>query len=183
LKNSFDVDTRAKNIKFIILDVDGVLTDGRITFNSKNEEFKSFDVKDGHGIKLAQRCGIKFAIITGRWSPIVEKRCKELNIDEVHQNADDKAKIFNEILNKYKIKEEEVAYMGDDLADVPVFKRAGLAATVSDAFDYIKKEVHYITKLKGGRGAVRELIDFILQKQSQWNSIIKKEFFDRAGAE
>lgn len=183
MKNSSDVDIRAKRIKFIILDVDGVLTDGRITFNSKNEEFKSFDVKDGHGIKMAQRCGIKFAIITGRWSPIVEKRCKELNIDEVHQNTADKAKIFNEILNKYQVKEEEVAYMGDDLADIPVFKQAGLAATVSDTFDYIKKEVHYITKLKGGRGAVRELIDFILQKQNQWNSIIKKDLFGRTGAE
>ena len=183
MKNSSDAGIRAKKIKLIILDVDGVLTDGRITFNSKNEEFKSFDIKDGHGIRIAQKCGIKFAIITGRWSPIVEKRCKELNIEDVHQNVADKAKIFNEILDKYQIRGEEVAYMGDDLTDIPVLKQAGLAATVADTFDYIKNEAHYITKLKGGRGAVRELIDFILQMQNQWNNIIKKELFERTETE
>jgi len=176
LRNSSDVAKRAKRIKLIILDVDGVLTDGRIIFSNKNEEFKSFDVRDGYGIKLAQRCGIKFAIITGRWSPIVEKRGRELNIDEIHQNALDKIKVFDELLKKFKVNSKEVAYMGDDLVDIPLFKKVGLAATVSDAFDYIKKETHYITKLKGGRGAVRELIDFILRKQNRWKDSTKKYF-------
>lgn len=176
MKVSSDVAKKAKKIKLIILDVDGVLTDGRISFNSKNEEFKSFDVKDGHGIKLAQRSGIKFAIITGRWSPIVERRGRELEISEIHQNATDKLKVFDGVLKKFGLKNEEVAYIGDDVVDIPILKRVGLAATVADAFVYVKKEAHYITKLKGGRGAVREFIDFILKKQNRWNDLTRRYY-------
>ncbi len=149
-------------IKLIICDVDGVLTDGKIILGNNGEELKAFHVRDGLGINLAQKQGIKFAIITGRISKIVEIRAKELNIIDVYQGIDDKLTVFKKIKKKYDLTESEIAYIGDDVNDIPILKKVGFAVTVADGVNEAKKYSDYITTRKGGQGAVREIIDFIL---------------------
>ncbi|AGB42290.1 3-deoxy-D-manno-octulosonate 8-phosphate phosphatase, YrbI family [Halobacteroides halobius DSM 5150] len=150
-------------IKLFITDVDGVLTDGRIVLGNDGEEFKFFHVQDGMGIKLAQEAGIKTAIITGRESKLVERRADELEIDQVYQNIDDKLGVFTSLLEKYQITEDEVAYIGDDVNDLPILEKVGLALTVANGVSQVKEKVDYITKRAGGRGAVREAIELLLQ--------------------
>ncbi|GAB6099441.1 hypothetical protein JCM16358_13200 [Halanaerocella petrolearia] len=156
---------KAAKIKLFITDVDGVLTDGRIILGNDGEEFKFFHVQDGMGIKLAQDAGIKTAIITGRESKLVERRADELKINEVHQNIDDKLGVFSDLLNRYGISEDEVAYIGDDVNDLPILDKVGLALTVDNGVSQVKKAADYITEHAGGRGAVREAIELILQAQ------------------
>ena len=153
---------KAKNIKMIISDVDGVLTDGKIIIANNGEELKTFNSQDGMGINLAQKLGIRFAIITGRISRIVEIRAEELNIKDVYQDVDDKVEVFELLIDKYNLCDEEVAYIGDDLNDIPILNRAGLAATVANGVKKVKDTVDYIATRKGGEGAVREIIDFII---------------------
>ncbi|MCK4648377.1 HAD hydrolase family protein [bacterium] len=158
---------RAKKIKMIIMDVDGVLTDGRIILGSKGEELKNFYVQDGQGIALALQKGLIIALISGRNSKVVERRAKELKIKEVYQNISKKIKVYSQLLRKYSLKEEEVAYIGDDLGDIPPLKKTGLALAPANGVEEVKGIVHYITRSSGGRGAVREAIDIILKaKQS-----------------
>jgi len=164
-KNKASVQTKAKNIKLLLLDVDGVLTDGRIILDNQGNELKAFHVRDGHGIKLAQKSGIITGIITGRKSEVVYIRARELGITEVHQGAYDKITVYDQILKKYGFRDVEVAYMGDDVVDLSIFKRAGLAVTVADADPAVKPFVDLVTRASGGRGAVRELINLILKKQ------------------
>ena len=164
-KTKTSVQTKAKNIKLLLLDVDGVLTDGRIILDNQGNELKAFHVRDGHGIKLAQKSGIIVGIITGRKSDVVSIRARELGITEVHQGAHDKIIVYDEILKKYGFRDAEVAYMGDDVVDLSIFKRAGLAVTVADADPAVKPFADLVTRASGGRGAVRELINLILKKQ------------------
>jgi 3-deoxy-D-manno-octulosonate 8-phosphate phosphatase (KDO 8-P phosphatase) len=159
--------TKAKKIKLLLLDVDGVLTDGKIILDSRGNEFKAFHVRDGHGIKLAQRSGIIIGIITGRKSEVVNVRARELGIQEVHQGAHEKIAVYDSILSKYGIRDEEVAYMGDDVVDLEVLKRVGIAVTVADADPSVMAHVDLITKNEGGRGAVREFINFILKSRDK----------------
>lgn len=161
--SSANLKSRAKGIKLILLDVDGVLTDGRIVLDSRGNELKFFHVRDGHGIKLAQNAGIHIGIITGRNSEVVNIRARELGITEVHQGAYDKEEIYVSILKKYGLRHEEVAFIGDDIVDVPILKRVGIAVGVKDADRSIMPFVHMVTKAGGGRGAVREFIDFVLE--------------------
>jgi 3-deoxy-D-manno-octulosonate 8-phosphate phosphatase (KDO 8-P phosphatase) len=165
-------------IKLLILDVDGVMTDGRITYDNNGGEIKSFDVKDGHGLKLLQRAGIKVGIITGRKSAVVERRAAELNIELVYQGVRDKLLPFNEILDKQSLLPEEVAYVGDDVVDLPVMRRVGFAATVADAVDDVKPFAHLVTKRDGGRGAVREICDFLLKESGRWAAVANRYFED-----
>jgi 3-deoxy-D-manno-octulosonate 8-phosphate phosphatase (KDO 8-P phosphatase) len=165
-------------IKLLILDVDGVMTDGRITYDNNGEESKSFDVKDGHGLKLLQRAGIKVGIITGRKSAVVERRAAELSIDLVYQGVKDKRVPFNEILKKQSLLPEEVAYVGDDVVDLPVMRRVGFAVTVADAVDDVKPFAHLVTKREGGRGAVREVCDFLLKESGRWAAVANRYFED-----
>lgn len=159
--------SRAKGIKLILLDVDGVLTDGRIVLDSHGNELKFFHVRDGHGIKLAQKAGIHIGIITGRNSEVVNIRARELGITEVHQGAHDKQEVYDSILKKYGLKPEEVAFIGDDIVDVPILRRVGIAVAVKDADRSIIPFVHMVTKSRGGRGAVREFINFVLKCQGR----------------
>ena len=161
---------KAKKIKLLLLDVDGVLTDGRIILDGRGNELKGFHVRDGHGIKMAQRSGIVIGIITGRTSEVVNVRARELGIQEVHQGAHEKITIYDSILDKYGLRDEEVAYMGDDIVDLDILKRSGLAVTVADADPSVIKHVDLITKNDGGRGAVREFINFILTSQGKLRS-------------
>ena len=161
------IDRRAQKIELFITDVDGVLTDGRIVLGNEGEEFKFFHVHDGLGIKLAQKAGIKTAIITGRESKLVARRAGELEISEVHQNIKDKQAVFANLLAKYDISEENVAYIGDDLNDLAILTKVGLALTVANGVAAVKEEADYITEKEGGQGAVREVIELILAAQDK----------------
>ena len=165
-------------IKLLLLDVDGVMTDGRIINLNGGGEAKAFDVKDGHGLKLIQRAGIKVGIITGRQSDIVARRAAELGIELVYQGAKDKMRPFMEILEKLGLKASEVAYVGDDLVDLPVMRLVGFSATVADASDDIKPYVDLVTSRPGGRGAVREICDLLLKQSSLWTSVTSRYFED-----
>lgn len=167
---------RLKKIRLLLLDVDGVMTDGRITYNDRGVETKSFDVKDGHGLKMLQRAGIQVGIITGRQSEVVAFRAAELAIDIVYQGAKDKLIPFQDILQQHDFTEEEIAYMGDDVIDIPILRRVGFAATVADAVDDVKPYAHYITRRDGGRGAVREVCDLLLKESGLWETTADRYF-------
>ena len=155
-----------KKVKWIILDVDGVLTDGKIIYDSQGNEIKKFCVKDGYGIFLAQKLGINFGIISGRYSKIVDIRAKELGIKEIIQGSKDKLKDYVSIREKYNFKDEEVIYMGDDIPDIPVLKTVGFPITVPNSPSILKDIAVYTTKKEGGDGAVREVIDLILKAKN-----------------
>jgi 3-deoxy-D-manno-octulosonate 8-phosphate phosphatase (KDO 8-P phosphatase) len=162
----------AKNIRLLILDVDGVLTDGSIILDNKDNEFKVFHVRDGHGIKMLIRAGIHVAIITGRYSKVVERRAHELGITEVYQKSHDKRIAYRQLVEKYSIDEKEVAYIGDDIVDITLLKRSGFPVVVADADDEVKAVAAMITKNRGGKGAVREICDFLLKAKGLWEDII-----------
>lgn len=162
----------AKNIKILILDVDGVLTDGGIIIDNKGNELKSFHVRDGHGIKMLIRAGIHVALITGRSSKVVEIRARELGITEVFQKCYDKRKAYRHLSKKYSFHDHEVAYIGDDIVDIPLLRRIGLPIVVADADDEVKSSALIVTEKGGGRGAVREVCDFILKAKGCYQSII-----------
>jgi 3-deoxy-D-manno-octulosonate 8-phosphate phosphatase (KDO 8-P phosphatase) len=166
-KKTPGLSAKAKKIKLLLLDVDGVMTDGRIILDNRGNENKAFHVRDGHGIKLAQKAGIIVGIITGRTAEVVNIRARELGIREVHQGAHEKIAIYDSLLAKYGLRDEDVAYVGDDVVDLEIFKRAGLAAAVADADPSVKPHVDMITRAQGGRGAVREVINLILKKQAR----------------
>ena len=167
---------RLKKIKLLLLDVDGVLTDGRIIYSSDGFETKAFDVKDGHGLKMLQRAGIDVGIITGRDSSVVAHRAQELGIKILYQGVKDKLIPFREILETYGVKEDEIAYVGDDIVDLPILLRAGFAATVADALPEVKAHVHYVTERNGGRAAVREICDLILKASNRWDDVTAKYY-------
>lgn len=171
---SEDTDERALHVTHIFLDVDGVMTDGTIIYGESGRELKTFDVKDGVGIKLAQKAGLEFVVITGRESHILLQRCRELGINDVHQKNWDKITLVNEILKQKNIGLHQIAYMGDDIVDLPVMKRVGLAAAPADCVQEIREICHFITTRPGGRGAVRELIELILKAQNKWMEVLSK---------
>ncbi len=160
-----------RRIKLLLLDVDGVLTDGRIIFSSR-DELKFFDVQDGLGIVLLRRAGIDSIIITAKKSRAVSKRAKDMEIKEVYQNSRNKLKIYNKILRRYKIPSQEIAFIGDEIIDIPVLEKVGLSISVPNAVDEVKEKVDYITQKQGGRGAVREICDLILKTQGKWEEAI-----------
>lgn len=168
------IQEKAKKIKFLILDVDGVLTSGGIILDSENNELKIFNVRDGHGLVMLHKSGIGIAVITGRHSKAVERRMRELGITEVYQGAREKLKIFNEIIEKYGLKKEEIAVMGDDIIDLSILSRAGFSAAPQDAHEEVKKAVDYVTEGKAGKGAVRELCDIILKAKGFWDNFINE---------
>jgi 3-deoxy-D-manno-octulosonate 8-phosphate phosphatase (KDO 8-P phosphatase) len=164
---------RLAGISILFLDVDGVLTDGRVRLDGKGGETKEFDVSDGLGLRILQDHGVAVAIITGRVSDAVTQRARELGISELHQGVKDKVLVFNEVLAKKGIEPENAAYVGDDFVDVPVLLRAGLSVTVPSAPPEVKTIVHFITEKEGGRGAVREVCVEILKAKGLWESILK----------
>lgn len=144
-----------------MLDVDGVLSDGRIIYDGSGTEFKIFDVRDGYGIRKAEARGLRFALISGRSSKAVTHRARELGIAEVHQGVKDKLKVFRSLLSKYRLGPDEVCCVGDDEPDLPILLEAGFSAAPRGAAPAVKKAVHYVTAAEGGRGAVREILDLI----------------------
>jgi len=169
-----EVESRAAKIRMIVLDVDGVMTDGRSYVNSDGVEFKAFDIRDGFGIVMARRAGLEFGIITGLMSPIVERRAEQLRIDEVHEGFIDKDLVLKEIISRNNMDASEVAYMGDDLFDIPALKLAGLSAAPADARPEVIKEADWVSSSDGGRGAVRELIEMIMKAKGIWDDNYRK---------
>lgn len=167
---------RLKKIRLIVLDVDGIMTDGRIIFGSDGLEIKSFDVRDGHGIKIAMRCGLHLAMVTGRTSDIVTRRAAELDIARVYQRVWDKRPVMEELLTELSLTAEEVAVMGDDVVDIPLFRRAGAGFTVPEAPAEVLRAAHYVTRHRGGRGAVREVIEMILKAQGKWDHVLVRYY-------
>jgi 3-deoxy-D-manno-octulosonate 8-phosphate phosphatase (KDO 8-P phosphatase) len=165
---------RARKIRLLIMDVDGVLTDGRIIQDSHGHELKVFDVKDGHGIVLAHRAKLKTALISGRESETITRRAQELGIEIVFQKIWNKLEVYEQILAETRFTHEEVAYIGDDLIDIPLLRRVGLAVAVADAVDEVKANVHLITQRAGGQGAVREVIELILRSQGVWDTLLER---------
>ncbi|MFZ5877252.1 MAG: KdsC family phosphatase [Nitrospirota bacterium] len=154
---------RAKAVRFLLLDVDGVLTDGLVTFTSDGQEIKSFHIHDGHGIKQLAAAGIEVGILSGRRSAIVDRRAQELGLAEVHQGAADKLIVYEALLARRGLTDRQIAYMGDDAPDAPILRRAGLALSVRNAHDAAKRSAHYVTTRRGGDGAVREVCDLLLR--------------------
>lgn len=168
------MELKAKKIKLVVLDVDGTMTDGTIYLNNDGIETKAFNVKDGFAIVSAIKEGIDFAIITGRKSALVEKRAEELGIKHVFQGVPDKIVALDELLNKLSLKYEETAYMGDDINDLSVIKKAGLAGAPKDAVEEVLNIVHFVTKASGGKGAVREFVEYIMRVQGKWANVVKR---------
>lgn len=165
---------RAKNIKLVILDVDGVMTDGRIIIDDNGTNYRSFDIKDGFGTVALQMSGIPVAIITTSTSNVVAHRAKELRIEKYFPGSKNKLEVYNNLLQEMGLTDENVCYVGDDLVDLPLLKRVGFAVAVADAADDVKEQVHYVTKKPGGRGAVREVAEIILKSQGKWNAVLSK---------
>jgi len=168
LRLTADVGERARRVKLILMDVDGVLTDRRIIFQAELDEAKGFDAHDGVGIKLAQRAGLMTGVITGRLSIATSRRTRELKMAEFHQRVFQKAEVLDSILKTRRLQAEAVCFIGDDLVDIPVMKAVGLAAAPADARPEAQRAAHFVTSAGSGRGAVREVIDFILKAQGAW---------------
>ena len=168
-----EITEKAKKLKLLILDVDGVLTDGRLFFDDKGKEYKCFHARDGHGIKLLRQTGVEVAVISGRKSNSVALRMKTLGVEYVYQGHENKIAAFNEIIQSLSIQPEQVAHVGDDLLDLPIMKRVGLSIAVNDANDPVKEYADWCTKTPGGQGAVREICDFIMRSQGTFDGILK----------
>lgn len=164
----------ALKVKMIILDVDGVMTDGRTFINTEGVESKAFDLRDGFGIVMARKAGIKFGIITGLASTIVKYRAEQLGIAEIRQNFVDKDIALEEIAKKHDLDYDEIAYMGDDLYDLPVIRLVGLSAAPSDAMQEVKETVDWVSSHKGGRGAVREFVELVMKAKGIWEDAVRR---------
>jgi 3-deoxy-D-manno-octulosonate 8-phosphate phosphatase (KDO 8-P phosphatase) len=162
-----------RRVELILSDVDGVLTDGGIWYDNQGVELKEFHIRDGLGIKLWQRAGFRFGVLTARTSHIVKLRAGELNIDIVRQGFEDKLPIAKEIIRDCGLRPEQVCYIGDDLTDVPVIRHVGLGVAVADAASEVRSAAAFVTHLAGGHGAVRELVETVLKAKSRWEDAIQ----------
>lgn len=161
-------------IKLLVLDVDGVLTDGTLIMNSDGSESKSFNTLDGHGIRMWRRAGLQVAIISGRESEPTRRRAAQLDIEHVFQDCHFKLPVIEELLAKLHLTPEKVAYVGDDLPDVPVIRYVGFGVAVANAVDEVKQHADYVTTRPGGRGAVREVIEHILKGTGKWSELMER---------
>ncbi len=166
--------TRAKDIKLLLLDVDGVLTDGTLVYSDSNEESKSFHTQDGFGIRLLQQVGIEVGVITARRSELVKRRAEELKMSYIYQGIPDKITAFNEIVKSSGLKPFEIAYMGDDWLDLTILQQVGLAVAPANGVQEVKEIAHFITVLPGGHGAVRDCCNFILEAQNLHTDLLQK---------
>jgi 3-deoxy-D-manno-octulosonate 8-phosphate phosphatase (KDO 8-P phosphatase) len=164
----------SKKIKAIFFDVDGVLTDGKIIYTNSGDEIKAFNVKDGQIIKHLKASGIIVGAITGRSSELVKRRCEELKLDFCEQGVSDKFQIVSELANKYNLKLDEIAYIGDDIIDLKVIKNVGFGASPNDALSYVKSEAKYVSKTNGGDGVLREVADIILASKGLLENLVNE---------
>jgi len=169
-----DVWEKAKQIKLVIFDVDGVLTDGSLFYGDDGQEYKAFHSRDGHGMKMLQQTGVQIGIITGRTSNVVEHRMKNLGISHVYQGRLDKLPAFEELIAKLGLQPEQVAYAGDDVVDLPIMIRVGLAITVPSAHELAKQHAHWVTTQAAGAGAARDICEMIMKAQGNYESAMQK---------
>lgn len=169
-----DVLQRAAQVRLLVLDVDGVLTNGAIHMSAQGEAFKAFHIHDGLGLNMLRRAGVEVALLTARRSEIVLRRAEELKLQHVLQGRDPKWPALEELLQQLQLQPEHVAYMGDDLLDLPVLRRVGLAATVADGHPWVAQHCHWQTRRNGGRGAVREFCELILAAQNQLRPMLEQ---------
>lgn len=167
-----DAVTRAARVKLMIFDVDGILTDGSLHYGPDGESIKTFNVLDGHGIKLLQQSGVMTAIISARKSPIVARRAADLGIQHLFQGVHDKRTAFEMLLADTRIDADACGFVGDDVIDLPILLRVGFAASVPNAHADVKSRVHYVTQASGGRGAARELCDFIMRARGNYEAVL-----------
>ena len=165
-------DQALRDIRMLLTDVDGILTDGHIHFDGAGVEIKTFHVHDGAGLVYWHRCGGKSGFVSGRGSDVVRKRAEELKVEEIHLGKLDKLPVVEDILARHDLTPANIAYIGDDLADLPVLRIAGFAATVPEARPEVLSAVHYVTETRAGRGAVRELVEVLLKAQGHWDDIV-----------
>jgi 3-deoxy-D-manno-octulosonate 8-phosphate phosphatase (KDO 8-P phosphatase) len=165
---------KASQVKAIFFDVDGVLTDGKITYDDAGREIKNFNVKDGLIISYLKKSGIITGAISGRESPAVTRRCAELKVDFCHQGIVDKAAAFEKLVKHYKLKHKEVVFIGDDINDLPIFRLTGFSVCPADTFDYIKEQVDLVTYAKGGAGVLREVADLVLASKGLLEKIVRE---------
>ena len=169
-----EVESRAARVRLLLLDCDGVLTDGRITPVEGGEELKSFHTRDGHGLVMLHRAGLRSGIISGRKSRLVELRAADLGVSFVRQGALDKVEAFESLLAEAGVEAAHAAYVGDDVVDIPLMRRCALAVAVADATPDTRDAAHYVTRLPGGFGAVREVCELILKAQGRWDELMKR---------
>ena len=167
-------EARCQTIELILSDVDGVLTDGGVIFDNQGIEIKRFHIRDGMGIKLWQRAGYRFGVVTARNSHIVKVRAAELGIDIIRQGFERKLPTIREIMQQLQLEVQQVCYIGDDLTDLAAIQTVGLGIAVADAVPEVRAAAHYTTKLSGGQGAVREAIEYILKAKQRWTDLIQK---------
>ncbi len=165
---------RIRQVRMMIFDVDGVLTNGKVIYMDDGSEIKEFDVQDGHGIKMLQRAGIEVALISGRACKAVEQRARGLGISRLYQGFKVKTEPYGRLLADTGLKESQTGYMGDDLIDIPVMRRAGFSVAVPNGVDHIVPFAHYVTRAKGGQGAAREVCEMILQAQGLWEEAMER---------
>lgn len=164
---------RAKKVKVLLLDVDGVLTDGRIVYDSRGRDMKFFDVHDGLGVYLLKRAGIPAILVTAKGSRTIKHRAKDMRIAAVFENVFPKSLVLDKVFKRYQVAPAEVCFVGDDLVDLSIMKRVGFAVAVANAAKEIKEVSSYITQKKGGRGAVREVVELILKAQGKWHEALQ----------
>jgi 3-deoxy-D-manno-octulosonate 8-phosphate phosphatase (KDO 8-P phosphatase) len=166
--------TDLKQIKLLAMDVDGVLTDGSITVGPDGSEFKTFSLLDGHGIRMWRRAGLKTALISGRESAVTKQRADEMEIDFLYQPCQQKLDGFEKLLSDSQLEPKNIAYIGDDVLDIPLMKRAGFGIAVANAVDELKNHAHYVTSRPGGKGAVREVVEYILKNTGRWAELMER---------
>jgi len=165
---------KCEQIKLVLTDVDGVLTDGRVIFDNQGVEAKEFNIRDGQGIRLWQQSGGQLGIVTGRSSQVVKLRAAELDVDIVRQGVKNKLQVVRSICEELSLTLEQVCYLGDDLPDWAVIKHVGFGVAVSDAVEELKQDADYVTSLNGGHGAMREVVELLLKNTNRWESVLKK---------
>ena len=175
------IETRARRIRLILFDVDGVLTDGKILLHSDGSESKQFDIKDGTGIVLAQRAGLIVGFLSARMSTPTVQRAAQLGVTLLHQGVASKIETYEQIVDELLLEDEQVAYMGDDVVDLAVLDRAGLSAAPADAVEEVRSRVHWVSRSDGGKGAARELIELILRGQERWGPLVEEYLEQRHG--
>lgn len=177
------VDKRAARVRLVLFDVDGVLTDGRVVLHGNGSESKQFHIRDGIVMVWAQRVGLKIGLLSARRSATTAERAAQLGITLVHQGVPSKIEAYDEIVSDIGLNDEEVAYMGDDIVDIAVLSRVGLAAAPADAVPEVRERVHWVAPSAGGAGAARDLLELILRTQGRWDAIVRSFTTSTSGAE
>ena len=173
MKRARDAAARARRVRLLVLDVDGVLTDGRMVISERGDELKFFHTHDGMGVNLARRCGIKVALVTGEKSPIAQTRGAKLGVEEVVLGARRKGEVIVELTQKHGVSLQDTAFMGDDILDLPAMERVGLAIAPANAVAEVRAMAHVVTRARGGEGAVRECVETILRAQGRWRDAVR----------